>query len=140
MNKETMMSNSNQEISEMDSIDNRELVEPHEPRDNGVESDVDFNQDVSEIEQYGIDGDKEDNRIQDGIEQTYLGYTDIDGSQDQTADNIDLEARYFTTQAGDLPETLEHRHEMYRVSGHVLYNQAVVYTTRFDKRTRGSNM
>ena len=41
---------SNQEISEMDSIDDEELVEPHKPRDNDVESDVDFNQDVSEIE------------------------------------------------------------------------------------------
>ena len=53
---------------------------PHEPRDNDVEFDDDFNQDVSEMEQYGVDGDEEDNRVQYDIEQTYLGYTDIDES------------------------------------------------------------
>ena len=112
-------------------------MEPHEPRDNDVESDVDFNQDVSEMEQYGIDGGEEDDRVQDDIEQTYLGYTDIDESHNQTVDNIDVEAQCFTNQAGDLPETLEHRHGMDRVSGHVLYNQAAVCTIRFDKRIKG---
>ena len=100
---------------------------------------ADLDQDVSEIDQYGIGADDEDEGVQDGMEDNLLGYTDIDESQEQTADNLDLERGFFTTQAGDLPAIVEHRPGMDRVSGHVLYNQAAVCTTRFDKRIKGSN-
>ena len=73
------------------------------------------------------------------MEDNLLGYTDIDESQEQTAENLDLERGYFTTQAGDLPAIVEHRPEMDRVTGHALYKQAAVCTTRLGKRIKGSN-
>ena len=70
--------------------------------------------------------------------ENYLTFTNMDPSQDQTDDNLFTNDGFATTLAGDLPVEVEQNPHMDQVAGHVLYNQAAVCTTRFDKRISGT--
>ena len=72
------------------------------------------------------------------MDNDFMTYQDIDDSHDQTPDNIDHTAGFFTTLAGDIPVSIEDRPGMDRVSGHVLYNQAAACCTRYEKRINGT--
>ena len=107
----------------------------------GDQDELEFGEDDAVDSDYdnSYNGDEDDDEDENATHNDFVTYNDIDASQDQSEDNIDRDSGFFTTQAGDLPTIIEQDPFRDRVSGHVLYNQAAVCTTRYDKRINGTN-
>ena len=69
----------------------------------------------------------------------YMTYNDTDASQDVTPDNVDPVSGFMTTNAGDIPCTIDQDPSVDQVSGHVFYNQVAVCTSRRDRQITGTH-
>ena len=93
-------------------------------------------------EESGNESDNESDQNNENADDVDLDnnvtYAGVDKSHDMTENNNDLQDGFYTTQSGYIPVIVEHNHYMDQVSGHVLYNQAAVCTTWYDKCIIGS--
>lgn len=156
-------SNDDEEDGEEDEVEDAaedadSLVEPHEIRfddhDDGVGDDA---------EEGGVEGDShnpdegherfddvgrdvgldDDPRFEEGFVsadamENHLTYQDLDPTYPLTSDNIDTDAGFLSTNAGDMPLVVEQDTQREQVSGCVLLNQAAVCTMRYGNRIPGT--